>query len=300
VVGFCYGGGMTHTLTTRLPELNAAVPFYGNQPPVEDAAKVKTPLLIHFAAVDERINASWPAYEAALKAAGAKLHRLPVPRHAARLQQRHHAALRRRPPPSWPGNAPWRFSTGSSEPERPRAFLGPSFWRFGPFGPVFPAAHPLCAKTLPAGRRARLLHALPLATFAFSPPMRGPASIFHPPFRTITMNLLHKIAATAGLLTLAFGTAQAQNKELVVGSSATYRPFAYESPTKEIVGYDVDMIKAIAQKAGLQIKIVNTPGPASSPRSTTATSTWSSPASPSTTSASSPTTSPPPTSKRAS
>lgn len=71
VVGFCYGGGMTHTLTTRLPELNAAVPFYGNQPPVEDAAKVKTPLLIHFAAVDERINASWPAYEAALKGAGA-------------------------------------------------------------------------------------------------------------------------------------------------------------------------------------------------------------------------------------
>jgi carboxymethylenebutenolidase len=71
VVGFCYGGGMTHTLTTRLPELNAAVPFYGTQPPVEDAAKVKTPLLIHFAAVDERINASWPAYEAALKAAGA-------------------------------------------------------------------------------------------------------------------------------------------------------------------------------------------------------------------------------------
>jgi carboxymethylenebutenolidase len=70
VVGFCYGGGMTHTLTTRLPELNAAVPFYGNQPPVEDAAKVKTPLLLHFAAVDERINASWPAYEAALKAAG--------------------------------------------------------------------------------------------------------------------------------------------------------------------------------------------------------------------------------------
>jgi carboxymethylenebutenolidase len=70
VVGFCYGGGMTHTLSTRLPELNAAVPFYGNQPPVEDAAKVKTPMLLHFAAVDERINASWPAYEAALKAAG--------------------------------------------------------------------------------------------------------------------------------------------------------------------------------------------------------------------------------------
>ena len=73
------------------------------------------------------------------------------------------------------------------------------------------------------------------------------------------MNFLQKIAATAGLLTLVAGSAYAQNKELVVGSSATYRPFAYESPTKEIVGYDVDMIKAIAQKAGLQIKVVNTP-----------------------------------------
>lgn len=69
VVGFCYGGGMAHNLAVRLPELNASVPFYGNQPAPEDAAKVKAPLLIHFAAVDERINAAWPAYEAALKAA---------------------------------------------------------------------------------------------------------------------------------------------------------------------------------------------------------------------------------------
>lgn len=73
------------------------------------------------------------------------------------------------------------------------------------------------------------------------------------------MNLFHKVAVTAGVIFLTLGTAQAQNRELVVGSSATYRPFAYESPTKEIVGYDVDMIKAIAQKTGLQIKIVNTP-----------------------------------------
>ena len=64
------------------------------------------------------------------------------------------------------------------------------------------------------------------------------------------------VAATGLLVGLA---AHAQGKELVVGSSATYRPFAYESPTKEIVGYDIDMIKAIAQKSGLQIKIVNTP-----------------------------------------
>ena len=65
--------------------------------------------------------------------------------------------------------------------------------------------------------------------------------------------------ATAGLLALAALGAQAQNRELVVGSSATYRPFAYESPNKDIVGYDVDMIKAVAAKAGLQIRIVNTP-----------------------------------------
>lgn len=73
------------------------------------------------------------------------------------------------------------------------------------------------------------------------------------------MNLLPKIVASIGLFTLALGNVHAQNKELVVGSSATYRPFAYESPSKEIVGYDVDIIKAVAQKAGLQIRIVNTP-----------------------------------------
>jgi carboxymethylenebutenolidase len=72
VVGFCYGGGMAHTLAVRLLDLAAAVPFYGNHPAAEDAAKVKAPLLIHFAGVDERINAAWPAYEASLKAAGAR------------------------------------------------------------------------------------------------------------------------------------------------------------------------------------------------------------------------------------
>ena len=83
VVGFCYGGGMAHTLATRLPELNAVVPFYGNQPVPEDAAKVKAPLLIHFAAVDERINAAWPTYEAALKAAGVRYtaHQYPGTQH---------------------------------------------------------------------------------------------------------------------------------------------------------------------------------------------------------------------------
>lgn len=82
-VGFCYGGGMVHFLSTRLPDLAAGVPFYGNHPAVEDAAKVKAPLLIHFAAVDERINAAWPGYEAALKAAGARYtaHQYPGTQH---------------------------------------------------------------------------------------------------------------------------------------------------------------------------------------------------------------------------
>jgi carboxymethylenebutenolidase len=69
-VGFCWGGGVAHVLSTHLPELDAAVTFYGNHPPAEEAAKVKAPLLIHLAGIDERINASWPAHEAALKAAG--------------------------------------------------------------------------------------------------------------------------------------------------------------------------------------------------------------------------------------
>ena len=72
VVGFCYGGGIVHVLATRLPDLNAGVAFYGNTPDPAEAAKVKAPLLINQADVDERINAAWPAYEAALKAAGVK------------------------------------------------------------------------------------------------------------------------------------------------------------------------------------------------------------------------------------
>ncbi|MFT3718603.1 dienelactone hydrolase family protein [Pseudorhodoferax sp.] len=72
VVGFCWGGGVAHWLATRLPDLQAAVPFYGNTPAPEEAARVKAPLQVHLAGVDERINAAWPAYEAALKAAGVR------------------------------------------------------------------------------------------------------------------------------------------------------------------------------------------------------------------------------------
>ncbi len=70
VTGFCFGGGMANTLAWRLPDLiKAAVPYYGGQPKAEDVPKIKGALLLHYAALDERVNAGWPAYEAALKAA---------------------------------------------------------------------------------------------------------------------------------------------------------------------------------------------------------------------------------------
>ena len=70
VVGFCYGGGIANFLATKVPDLAAAVPFYGAQPTAEDTAKIKAPLLIHYAGADDRINAGWPAYEVALKTNG--------------------------------------------------------------------------------------------------------------------------------------------------------------------------------------------------------------------------------------
>jgi len=69
VVGFCFGGGIANTLAVRMgADLAAAVPFYGGQPPAADAAKIKAPLLLHYASLDARITGAWPAYEEALKA----------------------------------------------------------------------------------------------------------------------------------------------------------------------------------------------------------------------------------------
>jgi carboxymethylenebutenolidase len=83
VVGFCYGGGIANMLAARIPDLAAAVPFYGSQPAAADVAKIKAPLLIHYADNDERINAGWPAYEAALKASNVRYtaHRYPGTQH---------------------------------------------------------------------------------------------------------------------------------------------------------------------------------------------------------------------------
>jgi len=68
VVGFCFGGWISNMMAVKIPDLSAAVPFYGGQPPAESVAEIKAPLLLHYAGLDKRVNEGWPAYEAALKA----------------------------------------------------------------------------------------------------------------------------------------------------------------------------------------------------------------------------------------
>jgi carboxymethylenebutenolidase len=67
VVCFCFGGGIANMMAVRLPELSAAVPFYGAQPPTDLVPQIKAPLLLHYAGLDTHVNEGWPAYEAALK-----------------------------------------------------------------------------------------------------------------------------------------------------------------------------------------------------------------------------------------
>lgn len=67
VVGFCFGGWISNMMAVRIADLSAAVPFYGGQPSAEDAAKIKAPLLIHYAGLDTRVNEGWPAFEKVLK-----------------------------------------------------------------------------------------------------------------------------------------------------------------------------------------------------------------------------------------
>ena len=70
ITGFCYGGGVSNAAAVAYPELKAAVPYYGRQAAAEDVPKIQAPLLLHYGELDERINAGWPAYEAALKEHG--------------------------------------------------------------------------------------------------------------------------------------------------------------------------------------------------------------------------------------
>ncbi|HUF44747.1 MAG TPA: YghX family hydrolase [Aestuariivirgaceae bacterium] len=69
-VGFCYGGGVCNAMAVAYPELAASAPFYGRQPEAADVARIEAPLLIHYGELDERVNAGWPQYEAALKQHG--------------------------------------------------------------------------------------------------------------------------------------------------------------------------------------------------------------------------------------
>lgn len=70
ITGFCYGGGVCNAASVAYPELAAAVPFYGRQAKPDDVGRIRAPLLFHFAEKDDNVNATWPAYEAALKKAG--------------------------------------------------------------------------------------------------------------------------------------------------------------------------------------------------------------------------------------
>jgi carboxymethylenebutenolidase len=71
-IGFCFGGEIVNEMAVRFPDLAAAVPFYGRQPSAEDTAKIKAPLLIHYAGEDSFINPGWPAWEKALKKHGVR------------------------------------------------------------------------------------------------------------------------------------------------------------------------------------------------------------------------------------
>ena len=82
-MGFCIGGTIANTMAVRIADLAAAVPFYGTQPSAADTARIKAPLLIHYAGNDDRVNSGWPAWEAALKANGVKyrMHMYPGTHH---------------------------------------------------------------------------------------------------------------------------------------------------------------------------------------------------------------------------
>ena len=83
-VGFCFGGGMANQLAVNAPRLDAAVPFYGPQPDAGEVPKIKARMMLHYAGLDDRINAGIPAYEAALKAAAVShvIHTYPGVNHA--------------------------------------------------------------------------------------------------------------------------------------------------------------------------------------------------------------------------
>ncbi len=106
VVGFCWGGGMANQLAVHSPDLSAVVPYYGKQPAPEDVPKIKAPLLLHYAGVDQWINGGIPAYEAALKKASVdyKIYMYEGAQHAFNNDTNLPDTIKKRP--NWPGNGP--------------------------------------------------------------------------------------------------------------------------------------------------------------------------------------------------
>jgi len=91
-VGFCFGGTVVNTIATRFPDLAAAVPYYGAQPKPEDAARIRSPMLLHYASEDHRITGGWPAFEKVLKAHHVEYHAYIYPdRKSTRLNSSHNA-----------------------------------------------------------------------------------------------------------------------------------------------------------------------------------------------------------------
>lgn len=125
VVGFCYGGAIVNFLATRLPDLRAAVPFYGTAPDAADVPKIKSALQIHFAGVDERVNATWPAYEAALKAAKIKYEAFTYAgaQHGSTTIPRRATTKRRQ---NWPGDGPSHCSSRHCGRKKSRSAIPPS------------------------------------------------------------------------------------------------------------------------------------------------------------------------------
>ena len=101
--GFCWGGGMTNQVAVHSPDLLAAVPYYGRQPDAQDVPKIKASMLLHYAGLDERINAGIPALEKALKEASVEheIHIYEGAQHAFNTTPAPRAITRKRP--GWPG-----------------------------------------------------------------------------------------------------------------------------------------------------------------------------------------------------
>ena len=83
VVGFCFGGWVSNMMAVKMPDLAAAVPYYGGQAPAEMVPQIKAPIQLHYAELDTRVNEGWPAYEEALKKHGKthEMHMYPETHH---------------------------------------------------------------------------------------------------------------------------------------------------------------------------------------------------------------------------